>query len=732
MDSSTPAQDLAGAIQAAASPSQIAAAISAVSSFLRRHPSDQSRPFFSLAFPSLLQRIFGFDSISWLELATSDPDLSFNLFSFLGPHGPLFTSIFSVDQQSLIKYIFPSERLPEWIRFVLQNPISGDLLASASPLFASRIKEDEIQNLNQIQLNVFEYYIFWFAYYPVLRGAASDLSGPNSGPSRPNRKLENWVSSLPFISTTGRKPGQKPESSLYLKLLYSYLKAFVPKIGLIPYRSSMLSYSINSDKTYVQAEFVINTLLQFWLVDNDFSPLPVQEYQKLGFSFQNWIGKNPPTPGLAEPIKLLVNYLAFNTNSSEENNAHKVFDEMIKRPLYRFILRSFLYCPIGASLKNANQVFNLWISYIEPWKLCEEDFNEFEMSKENGVEGKRNKEDLWMDYVLDNYLFYSSMVVHFLEFTHKFIHSDVVSVVQMVSKILDVLCSSNELASLLRQVDITYRVRKTGSPSNYSLDKLYNKYIPSICEQLKDWEDGLSESETEVPFLNERKDLDLRLFSQGEDGAHNLLHLLVIHAEHEIHLLPGDFSKLLQTLDSIKSRIKQLFRDQIAKTQAKSPPQKINKKPTNQTEFFTPRRPKQGNKYRGDWMRRPISTDEVAWLARVLIRVSDWLNCYLALDRNVESNNNADVAGLTFVELKGDEVRQINGFKEAFWLLFTHVFSWFVVICNLVLGFMRRRGMRVNLRVLASKMLVGVVLLCIFLMVISRVFTKVLGLFGFS
>jgi sphingomyelin phosphodiesterase 4 len=41
----------------------------------------------------------------------------------------------------------------------------------------------------------------------------------------------------------------------------------------------------------------------------------------------------------------------------------------------------------------------------------------------------------WRTYVLSNYLFYNSMIVHFLGFAHKFIHSDVASVLLMVHKV---------------------------------------------------------------------------------------------------------------------------------------------------------------------------------------------------------------------------------------------------------------------------------------------------------
>jgi Mitochondrial-associated sphingomyelin phosphodiesterase len=444
MDSQTLARDLEASILSATTLPQIASALASISAFLKRHPSDQLRPFFSLVFPSLLRRLFGFDSVSWLEIATSDRELSSQLIAFLSPGGPLFFSISSVDKEALVRYIFPIERLPEWMRYVLQSAISSEVLALVSPLFFSRVKEDELQNSKQIQLNIFEYYIFWFAYYPVSRGTAEVSHSVSVRATRKSR-LENWVSSIPVISTTGRKPGQKPESSLYLRLLYSYLKTFVPKIGsglFMPYRSSMLNYSVtDDDSAYLQAEFVVQTFMQFWMVDNDFSPLPLQVVRFLELSFPYQVLGTVPTPGLGDVLKLLVKYLHCYPSAPEMENACMMFDKSLQRPLYRFILRSFLYCPIGASIKNSVQVFYLWMTYIEPWNMSKEDFSELESTKEQRDEGKeishieKGYTVAWRGYVLDNYLFYSLMVVHFLGFAHKFIHADVESVIKMVSEV---------------------------------------------------------------------------------------------------------------------------------------------------------------------------------------------------------------------------------------------------------------------------------------------------------
>jgi sphingomyelin phosphodiesterase 4 len=83
---------------------------------------------------------------------------------------------------------------------------------------------------------------------------------------------------------------------------------------------------------------------------------------------------------------------------------------------------------------------------LEPWKVQQDDLDQYDLPPPGGrnvrsvSDGKRPKCDAayspaWQGYVLSNYLFYSSLVVHFLGFAHKFIHSDVASVLEMVSKV---------------------------------------------------------------------------------------------------------------------------------------------------------------------------------------------------------------------------------------------------------------------------------------------------------
>ena len=357
------------------------------------------------------------------------------------------------------------------------------VLSDLCPIFKGKIKEDSIKgSVFQVQLNVFEYYMFWFAYYPVCRG--NNENSDTIAIKRNRRfKLENWVSSISGFSSSRRGGSEnRAECNLYVRLLYAYLRAFVPVSDLNshqPYRSSLLHYSLSYDASVmIQAEFVVNVFIHFWLVDNDFSPLSIDIRKSFGvnFPFRSVLGETPPTAGLGEVVKLFVKYLnlssamqvvgndnvehsgspRWNSGSFDGSRSRTVMAPLpfvgsveswnlsIQRPLYRFILRTFLFCPLGTSIKNASEVFSVWITYIEPWTISLDDFLVIDAIVDGSAKTLK-KEDTqsqacgyspsWQGYVLSNYLYYSSLVMHFIGFAHKFLHADAEIIVQMVLKV---------------------------------------------------------------------------------------------------------------------------------------------------------------------------------------------------------------------------------------------------------------------------------------------------------
>ncbi|XXG66526.1 hypothetical protein AAC387_Pa06g0078 [Persea americana] len=701
MDSQIKAQNLASTILSSSTPPQISGACSAVESYLQKHVPDQTRTFFSIAFPALISKIFGYDdsaasqkpasSTGWIDQihASNDPDLSGKLFNLLSPSGILLSSIFSVDRQSLVKYIFPVERLPEWVRFALQNERYCQVLADICPLFKGRLKEDPIQGSFQIQLNVFEYYVFWFAYYPVCRGS---FERSDEVVVRKNRRfrLENWASSL---ASGGRGVGQKTECRLYLRLLYAYLRSFVPNNGLNayqPYRSSLLHYSSGYDGSVLQqAEFLVYTLAHFWLVDNDFSPVPVNVCRSFGVPFyplRAVLGEVLPTAGLGEVVKFFLRFL---NSSLVDNKEGPALMESGGSPRWQSISGS------ASKLRPALSPFS-----------C------------GGSVGSWNS-------VIQRPL-YSSLVVHFLGFAHKFLHANTEMMIQMVLQLLNILTSSNELVDLLKKVDAAYHSKPAGSSP---ISDTSYRSISSIREQLQDWEDGLCESDADGSFLHENWNSDLRLFCEDEDGGHQLLQLFILRAQHEIRAFSGEnLSQNLQKLDSLKAQMSCLFGGSVGKPSNLMIPEPMQDQ-HGRDEVFTPKHPGVGKrtwadvKYKGDSMKRPISDGEVAWLARLLVRLSYWLNENLGLDQQGEGSSDPSPSG-SFVEVSSDDTCHISGAKDALWVVLSSVGFWLVLFCHMVVNFMRKRRLRINLRGLASKKVVTIITAY----VVFSVWKKVLGM----
>lgn len=496
VDSLSQSQDLASAILSASTPSNITAACSSVESFLHSHTPDQCRHFFSITFPSLICKIFGFgDAIAaspaqssslrpngWIDVisAANDLDLAGRVFSLLSPSGILMSSIFAVDKLSLVKYVFPTERLPEYARFMLSSEKDRSALSNLCPFLKGKIEEDSLRgSAYEVRLNVFDYYMFWLSYYPICRGN-NESSSVIPIQKRKMFRLQNWTHIKGFPGSNKRDPDQKLEFNLYLRLLYSYLKAFVPVFDLNahqPYRSSLLHYGNGYDGSVMtRAEFLVNLFVHYWLVENDFSPFPVVTAKSFGVAppFRSAVEEIPPTCGLEEVVKLLVRYLNLSWVTSGVGTENYVeygesprwktptsgssfhvanlslrpltsWNTHLQRPLYRYILRSFLFCPIGSSIKNASQVFSVWVMYLEPWMISLDDFSDLEAALNGSVKDVKKEESyesrvcgytsLWQSFVISNYLYYSSLVMHFIGFAHKFLHTDPEIITQMVLKV---------------------------------------------------------------------------------------------------------------------------------------------------------------------------------------------------------------------------------------------------------------------------------------------------------
>lgn len=637
--------------------------------------------------------------------------------------------------------MFPVERLPAWARFVISSERDCRILSDLCSLFKGRVVEDSGKGSSiQVQLNVFEYYMFWFAYCPVCR-ESSNCSSANPAPRSRMFGLERFTSSFSVFSGPRRGSEQKIVCTLYTRLLYAYLRSYVPIYDLNahhPYRSSLLHYPSGYDGSVVlQAEFFVDTLTHFWLVYNDFSSLSINvcKFYNVSFPLHLGLDETPPAPGLGGVVKLFVKYLNLSLvsgmdvsdmvdcsgsprwmdsgwtdrNSISAYPCIRSWNSWIQRPLYRFLLRTFMFYPVGNSMKNASEVFSVWLSYMEPWAMGIEDFCELDsvMDKSAGISKNVDWKSLscgyassWKVYVLSNYLFYTSLVIHFIGFAHKFLHTSPEVIVPMVSKVMSMLTSSKELIDLIKNVDAAFHCKNAGS-GKVMFNTSY-RFVPLIRQQLQDWEDGLCEKDADGSFLHENWNRELRLFSDNEDGGQQLLQLFILRAESELQSNSGDnLARNLQCMDSLKSQVGCLFGDNIVKPMPPTTETRMGQ--LSRVEMFTPRRV--GNRtllndVKGDWMQRPVSDDEIMWLVKLLVWVSGCLNEGLGLNQV----QNAEVEPKqSYVEVSEGVVDNICGPRETLKVLLNSIGSWLLMLGLEVVKLMRSYGLRVNLRVFASK-----------------------------
>eukprot|EP01018_Ginkgo_biloba_P001763 Gb_16764 [translate_table: standard] len=861
-DSSYEAQELNALLLNSSSAQEICNACRAVESFVSRHNADQARYFYTISFPILLHKIFGFEDVSqpassrvstqsggWIDLTSSpnNEQAANALINLLMPTGVLLSALFSADEENLVRYVFPSERLPSWIHSMLQSERGSYVLSEVCPaLFKGRLKEDANGGL-QVQLNVFEYYMFWFAYYPVCKenitgdNILSNSNDINMGSRRGSRsRFEKWASSIPGLPGSHHRVNpRKFNSSPYLQLVHLYLHRFVPFKAFIASPSSHIAFPSpagmpvqslfrEEHSLFSRAEFVFHTFVQFWLVDNDPSPLPLSTCHSLGISFpfnNTCYSYVSPSADLIEVSRLLVNYLNSSLHLPKEELNSLPFSEsqaslrwaitrqadaasfrassssfqkslillspwssLLRRPLYRSILRAFTFWPLGGSMKKAAQVVDVWLDYIEPWNTVAEGETEHILEEDvyleaenkllsdpakisspmpqrlllkqkiNNISGRSTVQgsmgemrisyqytDRWQNYVVANYHFYTSLVNHFLVFAHKFVHIDTEAILQMTHKVLNVLISSKELLNLLRRVDSAYRNVKSGS-TPYSFDS-FHKLIPTIQEQLQDWEDGLLHFEKEREFihtLSQKVTPELLFFSSTDNGGHRMLQLLILRAEAEIQTGAGDkISSGLQSLEILKGLSSKIF-DPCGMggiTEMASTYTYENRNVHSAQLSGFGRHTWADVKYKGDWMKRPIGNSEIAWLARLFVNISDWLNKELGLDHQENasvSDNNRDENSYifrnstepTFAEMTDEEEEisfvtylcDVNTWINLFSKFFTGVMYCTVLLLRTVQRVLRRYGWRINLRILAEKRVLIFSFTCIALCIVRKAF----------
>ncbi|PNW82237.1 hypothetical protein CHLRE_06g278126v5 [Chlamydomonas reinhardtii] len=207
---------------------------------------DNLRGFFEKSFPNLLKRVFGYGDFeaSWLNIVTKGRDADARaLVDLLAPDGKLFAAMAQADNDRLVQYIFPTERLPAHTQELLKEPGGlGRRLLDSWPQYRGRIRPD-VTGRPQVFLNVLEYFMFWTAFY-VLRGSTSDGSRVDSRPPAGGSSQGVMGSMYGQLSYGGAirsvgsaivgglimgRPAGGLQSHPYYRLLRTYLEYFLPR-----------------------------------------------------------------------------------------------------------------------------------------------------------------------------------------------------------------------------------------------------------------------------------------------------------------------------------------------------------------------------------------------------------------------------------------------------------------------------------------------------------------------
>lgn len=203
------------------------------------------------------------------------------------------------------------------------------------------------------------------------------------------------------------------------------------------------------------------------------------------------------------------------------------------------------------------------------------------------------------------------------------------------------------------------------------------------------------------------------------------LQLFILRAEAELQAISSNsLANNLQCIDSLKAHVSCFFGGHTMKPIPFS--LETEQRQQSRDEIFKPKRV--GNhalaniRYKGDWMKRPISDDEVAWLAKLLIWLSDWLNESFGLN---QQERRAEGPKWPYVEVSGDIMGNVEGPMETTKAVIYTIRSWLIMLVATSVKLMRKHGMRVNLRILASKKIVMV----LFLFTVFGVLKNVLRLF---
>jgi hypothetical protein len=229
-------------------------------------------------------RIFGYTGPSWLgQVARSAKEADARaLLRLLSPGGALLSAMYSADADGSALFLFPRERLPAHTQMMLATP-AGRAALGAWPQYARAVGLDPGGHA-RIQVGVFQYFCYWFAFYAIKGGDGGEArlgaaaSGAGFGGS-----VRRAAGALHLTRGRDADPASRhPYLALLRQLLLELLPRPAGAAGGAPAAAATppargaagspflrASPSKRAGDAAARGRLFYSTLCEFWLTDPD-------------------------------------------------------------------------------------------------------------------------------------------------------------------------------------------------------------------------------------------------------------------------------------------------------------------------------------------------------------------------------------------------------------------------------------------------------------------------------
>ncbi|XP_053595621.1 sphingomyelin phosphodiesterase 4 isoform X2 [Microplitis demolitor] len=384
-------------------------------------------------FPILIDSIFGVTTnVGWglhnINLK-KHPYEHETLCNFFGPQGPIFTLCYKLLPDCYLKYNFPISFLPTKIKLLVEEGI-------IPPFYQDKLKDDHNTRCpTALLLNPFEYYIFHFAYH---------LTNPWLQLHLNDDVWTNWETAYVQLAHLYLYHFLPRDNSPVLPIIGPYVRTTPPrKLMQSPdlkrlqtprlLRTSILS-PVSSPPSGVpqqqclpqvwRSETVVQVFLDFWLEYTEEDKLISSLNPSLSSSLprRNSIHSGEHIRLVRAFIKTLHEFANSATgNKSAMDELKRIILPSIQGKIYTFLRQAIYHWPLDSSFRL---ILEAWLSFIQPWRYIP-DFGITKGTKCSEEEkGKISDPSYWMPFVANNLLAYTAI---FQQLLPRFMRTDLVA-----------------------------------------------------------------------------------------------------------------------------------------------------------------------------------------------------------------------------------------------------------------------------------------------------------------